>query len=198
MGADSNTTLSGAAGIAASGTAESTAEALGVSVSGGGSAGASVALATARPAISASLGEAANLTAASLLVSARQGLPGSGTSADAHATGASAGLLVGLNATVAEAHGGGLVAAGIGDDAIVTTSGATRIEAVGESTQRADASGLSLGIVALGANISTADSVATTTTASTGDKVKLTAGSTAIHAASTSDNLPRPPRAVAV
>ena len=45
------------------------------------------------------------------------------------------------------------------------------------------------GIVALGANISTADSVATTTTASTGDKVKLTAGSTAIHAASTSDNL---------
>ena len=189
MGADSNTTLSGAAGIAASGTAESTAEALGVSVSGGGSAGASVALATARPAISASLGEAANLTAASLLVSARQGLPGSGTSADAHATGASAGLLVGLNATVAEAHGGGLVAAGIGDDAIVTTSGATRIEAVGESTQRADASGLSLGIVALGANISTADSVATTTTASTGDKVKLTAGSTAIHAASTSDNL---------
>ncbi|MCP5307913.1 leukotoxin LktA family filamentous adhesin [Cognatazoarcus halotolerans] len=188
LGATSRSKLDGAASIAAGGSAESAAEALGVNISAGGAAGASVALATAQPTLTASVGKAAELTAASLAVTARQALPGSGVSADAHATGASGGLLVGLNATVAEAHGGGVTTAAIGDLATITTGGATTVEAAGTSTQRSDASGLSLGIVALGANVSTADTLATTT-ASTGEKVKLHAATTTVKAASTSDNL---------
>src|SRR5690606_25833537 len=97
-------------------------------------------------------------------------------------------LLLGANATSATARNLGEVRAAIGDNATLTVSGITRVSADNASRQRAEAEGLSLGILALGANISRAES-STVTEATLQGGVKLTGSTLQLTATGNDDNL---------
>lgn len=146
------------------------ARATGINVSLGGSVGASIARATASPQVSASLGTNSNVVADDLLVRARQLLPAGGYAANASATGAAGGLLVGVNATSALARNTAIVQASVGGGSTLAASGSSTVSAENYTSQRAVVSGISVGIVALGANLADAESN-TVTHATLGDNV---------------------------
>ena len=151
------------------------AEATGINVSLGAGVGASIAEAKVSPQVNATLGANTAIEAGGLQVSARQLVPGVGQSAYASATGAAGGLLLGANATSSSAGNTGQVRALVGDGSTLTVSGATTVLARNDTSQFADVSGLSIGIVALGANEADAGSN-TLTRATLGDNVNIAGG----------------------
>ena len=103
-----------------------------------------------------------SITAANLSVSALLSYPNGGYSAQADAW-ASAGSLVGVTGSDSRAHVGGQVNSFIADNSILRVADSLMISAVGDTKQRADASGVTIGgIVALGFNDAEASSNVTT------------------------------------
>ncbi len=166
-------------------TPQTHAQALGVNV-GEGSVGASLATAKSDATVSAGLGAGVVITAAQLEVLATRNL-GAAPSALAHATGASGGLLLGVNATLAKADSAGTTRAAVGDESTLTISGATTVKADGTSQQTSSGLGFSFGFIALGADYSRATSD-TLTEAILGDEVKVTGGSLRVIATGADTN----------
>jgi hypothetical protein len=176
IGANGAITVQDDVEASANATAAARAEATGINVSLGGSVGASVAQARVAPQVSASLGAGSAVTADNLRISAQQLVPVGGRSAHASATGAAGGLLLGANATSALAENTGQVRAWVGDGAtLAMRNSAIRVSARNDSSQLAEVSGVSGGIVALGANFARANSN-TLTHAIVGDDVSATGG----------------------
>lgn len=193
--------LTGDALVQAIGAAGASADALGFTVSGGVSVGASIAQARSAPLISAWLGTGTVLTADNLTVSATHELPdfvyAFDNSLDAHvlarsqalnttvrasASGTSGGALLGAVGTSAEADYGSLgvaapVTASVGNGSSLTVPGTLDVTATNNSRQDASSSGLAFGIAAIGSNDAYARSNSRTT-ASLGDNVAVVGGTT--------------------
>ena len=207
--------LTGDAIVQATGAAGASADALGFTVSGGVSIGASIAQARSAPQISAYLGAGTVLTADNLAVSAAHELPdfvyafdnsidthvlarsqAAGTTVRASASGTSGGALLGAVGTSAEAdYGSGVAAvpvtASVGNGSLLTVPGTLAVTATNNSHQDANSSGLAFGIAAIGSNDSYARSNSRTA-ASFGDNVAVvggTTGQTHITAQGTDTNL---------
>ncbi len=147
--------------VASVATPDVSARALGVSV-GGYSVGASVALATAAPTVTAAVGDAALVNGTGALAVTAAVLAPTGTNtADAHAVAGSGGALLGANATVAKASSDATVSASVGSGARVP-QGDLSISAVNNTRQSASSTGVGTGYVALGANVAEAGSSGTT------------------------------------
>ena len=105
--------------VLASATPQAEANALGVNLSVGGSVGASLADARSATTVIAALGSANQIDSKNLNVKAARKL-GAAPSALAKATGASGGLLLGVNATVAKAESTGVTSAQAGVDSTLS------------------------------------------------------------------------------
>lgn len=175
----------GSVRIEAVATPQTDASAFGINI-GAGAVGASLAMARSDATVNATLGEGSDVTAAQLDVLAKREV-GTGPSARAQATGASGGLLLGANATVATAESAGTTSALVGDDATLSVSGTTTVSADGASQQTASGEGFSFGFIALGADYARANSN-TLTEAVLGDGVKVTGDTLQVLAASDDAN----------
>ncbi len=207
--------LTGDAIVQAVGAAGASADALGFTVSGGLSIGASIAQAKSSPLINAYLGAGTVLTADNLTVSATHELPdfvyafdnsldasvlarseAHDTTVRASATGTSGGLLLGAVGTSAEADYGSAanaapVTASVGNGSVLTVPGTLDVTATNNSRQDATSSGLAFGIAAIGSNDAYARSNSRTA-ASFGDNVAVvggTTGQTRITAQGTDTNI---------
>ena len=193
--------LTGDALVQAVGAAGASADALGFTISGGVSVGASIAQARSAPLISAWLGTGTVLTADNLTVSATHELPDFvyafdnsldshvlarsqtlDTTVRANATGTSGGALLGAVGTSAEADYGSSanaapVTASVGNGSLLTVPGTLDVIATNNSRQDASSSGLAFGIAAIGSNDAYARSNSRTT-ASLGDNVAVVGGTT--------------------
>lgn len=193
--------LTGDALVQAVAAAGASADALGFTVSGGVSVGASIAQARSAPRISAYLGTGTVLTADNLTVSATHELPdfvyafdnsldshvlarsqAQDTTVRASATGTSGGALLGAVGTSAEADYGSLgtaapVTASVGNGSTLTVPGTLDVTATNNSRQDVTSSGLAFGIAAIGSNDAYARSNSRTT-ASLGDNVAVVGGIT--------------------
>ena len=132
------------------------ADAVGVNVAGGVGIGASVATVDSAPQVSASLGANTNLRAGDVRIEALATLPSFASLAKG--TGASGGLLAGVNATAADATYAGQTAATVGNGSSLTVAGALTVRSQNDSEQTADVSGLSLGFLAAGATVANTES----------------------------------------
>jgi filamentous hemagglutinin family protein len=180
-----NTTFNlgaGALRVTATATPQTEAEADGVAVSGGLSIGASSASASSNATARALLGNQTQVTAGLLDVKAIRQV-GSTPSTLAKAFGASGGLLLGANATVAKAESGGETTARVGNGSTLNVSGTTTVSANSKTEQNSSGLGFSGGIVAIGADFSHANSN-TATYALLGNDVKVTGNSLQVLAAS--------------
>lgn len=182
-------TTAGALAVSASATPKANAETLGVSA-GLLAVGASIADASVAPVVDAHVG--GNIKAAALAVSATQGLPSSGDSAHAHATG-SAGALVGETSTHATATNGNAarpseVRSALDAGSVLTIAGATTVAATSASKQQADANSAAGGLVAAGAALSKAQSN-TVTSAIVGAGATLNGASLLVAATGSDINL---------
>lgn len=193
--------LTGDAIVQAIGAAGASADALGFTVSGGLSIGASIAQARSAPLISAYLGAGTVLTADNLTVSATHELPdfvyafdnsldasvlarseAQDTTVRASASGTSGGLLLGAVGTSAEADYGSSanaapVTASVGNGSLLTVPGTLNVTATNNSRQDASSSGLAFGIAAIGSNDAYARSNSRTA-ASFGNNVAVVGGTT--------------------
>lgn len=159
------------------------AQSIGVGVSSNAQIGASVAIATEKPAVSAKVGTGNTIKAAALAVKA------TGTSNGTAATHASGGgLLLGLNAAVSEADSQATVTSAVGDNSNLTISGEAAVGATANTAQTADASGITGGIVAIGINSSAANSTSNTS-ASLGKNVVVNAGTVNVAASGQDANV---------
>ena len=172
-----NTTFNlggGSLNLIATGTPQTSARADGVAVSAGLGIGASMAHADSSATIKATMGSNNTVTASELSIKAIRALNTSGVpSSFAKAFGASGGLLLGANATVAEAFSGGSTMASVGSDSTLSVSGTTTVKGESESQQTSSGLGFSGGIVAIGSDYSEAKS-STYTSAALGSDVKVT------------------------
>ena len=171
--------------VSADTTTTTAARALGINI-GAGAVGASVATATSGATTQATLGDDVRVDANNLTVSATRHV-GAAPSALAQATGAAGGLLLGANATVATASGQGTTSAEVGSGASFTVSGATAVTADSASQQSAAGTGVATGFVAMGADVSIANSN-TTTQAVLGDDAKVTGNTLQVSASSDDTN----------
>lgn len=178
----------GGVAVDASATPETEAVASGINVSAAAAIGASLAGASADVRVRSFIGSGSTITAGTLTLSAAQNLPGSGLSASAGASGTSGALLAGINATSAQAVNTGRAESDVGEDSTLTVNGTATISAVNRSAQKADASGIAVGIVAAGANIAKATSD-TVTRATLGDRVSVSGTSLMLRATGTDNNL---------
>lgn len=184
--------VAGLAEVEAIASAGASADALGFSVAGGLGIGASLAQALAAPSAQALVGANTTLEAGALRVAASHLLPTrlwafdstlsrsavSGAAVRAEASGTSGGLLLGATGTDAQADFGtenqrALVSAQVGEGSVLTVPGDVEVSATLDSSQRAGASGLALGIAAIGSHDAAARSY-TSTQAGLGRNVALT------------------------
>ena len=184
--------VTGLAEVEAIASAGASADALGFSVAGGLGIGASLAQALAAPSAQALVGANTTLEAGALRVAASHLLPTrlwafdstlsrsavSGAAVRAEASGTSGGLLLGATGTDAQADFGtenqrALVSAQVGEGSVLTVPGDVEVSATLDSSQRAGASGLALGIAAIGSHDAAARSY-TRTQAGLGRNVALT------------------------
>ena len=136
------------------------ADALGIGVSAGVTIGASVATAEANGSVSATVGDAANLSGAGGLdLSAKRESVGDGVKARAVA--GTGGLFFSANAAVAKARNSGSVEAVTGTD-VKFGAGDVSIRADHHTSQQAESLGISAGILAVGATLADAESDTTT------------------------------------
>ena len=137
------------------------AESLGVSVAAGASVGVSLADAVTGGTIEASVGDQTQISADSLVVAAVRKLPSGSPSSHAKAVAGSGGLLLGVNATVANASSQGTVTAAAGDQ-VRLPNGDVTIVAMSETSQDVESTGIAVGIIGAGASVATAGSDVTT------------------------------------
>ncbi|MCA1971679.1 MAG: hypothetical protein LDL44_02485 [Caenispirillum sp.] len=157
--------------VGATATPSTEAESIGVNT-GLGAAGASVATAETHATTRATLGSGVSVSATSFdLLASREA--GAAPSALARAAGSAGGLLLGANATVAQAKSDGETTARVGNDSTLTVSGTATVKAQTDSQQTAAGLGLSIGLIAAGANVARAQSNHLTQ-AVLGDGVRLT------------------------
>ncbi|MCQ8781805.1 leukotoxin LktA family filamentous adhesin, partial [Mangrovibrevibacter kandeliae] len=144
----------------ASATPKTSAIAVGVAVSGGGSVGASVADARSKTDVTASIGDNARITSAGAVDVLASTLLSGARSNYAQAITGSGGFYVGIQATAATALTTSAVHATVGNGAVIAASGNTvRLQASGTTRQVADAVGVSVGgLLAVGVNVATANS----------------------------------------
>jgi hypothetical protein len=169
---------------------------IGISLAGGVAIGASVAQAKSAPLVSAVLANGTVIDASNLLVDAQQQVPLNRPVAAASASGSAGGLLAGVTATDAQADYGtsatkASTIAKVGDNSVLTVTGSLQVSATNNSSQYAESLGLTVGIVAAGANDAYARSN-TVTHADIGDNVNIkggTAGSTSVIAQGTDVNI---------
>ncbi|MCA9392860.1 MAG: leukotoxin LktA family filamentous adhesin [Candidatus Omnitrophica bacterium] len=154
-------TLKVAEGISVRATADGNGDAYTFGISLGGFAvGLSNSKVDLSPEIRAYIGEIVAIEAEDLLVFAEQG-DGDGTSANAEAF-ASSGFLLGGDATRAEARNEGSVYSYIGGNSTLTMSNSTQVKANNDTGTRSYASAYHGGLIASGANRSTATTNTTT------------------------------------
>ena len=170
----------GAVGVSATSLSKADSEAEGVAVAGLGAAGASSADAEVATTADASVDANALIDAGSISIAAQSGNAGSGDQVRADSM-ASAGALVGLNATEASATNAASTNASASGSSLRAAAGTVSVTADGTSQQRAKASGLAVGFVAAGANFATA-SAGTTKSATLTDMVGVTAGTLTVRA----------------
>ncbi len=174
----------GSVRVHAEATPRARAETLGVSLSLSASVGAALSDVLVNARSNASVGTGVTVKADTLTVEAS--LLKSADTAWASAEGASGGLLIGINATKADARNTSEADAHVGADATLEV-GATTVRATMASRQTASASGLSLGIAAVGANKATASSE-TRVEAWLADGVQVSGESLTIGASGDDDN----------
>ena len=174
---------SGRLDIKATATPKAEANAFGVNLGYLGAVGASVATATSHANVHADIGGQADLTASDLTLQASHSLGADPAipTVLATATGASGGLLLGANATAATASSTGRTTTAVGNDSTLAISGTTQVLANSNSQQTASALGISGGFVALGADVSQANSDTFTQT-TLGDRVKITGATLQVKA----------------
>ena len=172
-------TGSGAVTLHADVNPQARAKALGASVSGGVSIGASLANADVNTVASATTGADANIAAGSMDVRARTLL--SGDTAVANATAAAGGLLLGASATDANARVGAITEAKLGNRNGITTVNKLAVRALSTTSARADAMGINAGLLAGGSNTALARTN-TQTLVTVGDTANLVAGSLRLKA----------------
>lgn len=170
----------GAVDVSATSLSKADSEAEGVAVAGLGAAGASSTDAEVATTADATVNANALIDAGSISIAAQSGNAGSGDQVRADSM-ASAGALVGLNATEASATNTASTNASASNSSLRATSGSVAVTADGSSQQRAQASGLAVGLVAAGANFATA-SAGTTKSATLTDMVGVTAGTLTVEA----------------
>ncbi|MCY7306706.1 MAG: hypothetical protein LH632_11260 [Rhodoferax sp.] len=175
----------GSVDVEATSTPRTEAAALGINI-GAGAVGASLANARSSALVEAKLGSNNTVTAAALDIQARR-VVGAGPTTLAKATGASGGLLFGINATEAVASSSGTTSAQIGDGTTVTVTGFATVQADNRSQQTASGLGFSAGFIAAGADYARANSL-TTTQALLGANVKLSAGTLQVLAGGADSN----------
>lgn len=163
--------VTGLAAVEAIASAGASADALGFSVAGGLGIGASLAQALAAPKVQALIGNDSDVHAGSLRLAASHLLPSrlsafdstlarsqvNGIAVRAEASGTSGGLLLGATGTDAKADFGtenehAQVSAQVGEGSTLTVPGTLEVTATLDSSQRAAASGLALGIAAVGSH----------------------------------------------
>jgi filamentous hemagglutinin family protein len=167
---------------------EASAAATGVSIAGGVNVGVSIAQATASANVESALGAGSRVTAGNIGVTARQARSAGADNAHAAAFAAGGGLLVGINATQADAALTGLVQARVGDDATLeVASGNIMVRAERDARQSVSVDAFNGGIAALGANVGHAQS-AVTTQARLGDRASINATTLDLAAVATERN----------
>ena len=164
-------TLSGSAAISTTGAVDVTADsmpradsdAIGVGVGGAAGLGVSVADSEANGNVTASIGDEANYSVGSVSVDASRLAPAtSGVyNTDAESTAGGGGILFGASGAIANASSTATVTASVGKD-FHLPNGDFSVQANGGSAQRANASGLSIGLVGIGATVATASTTITT------------------------------------
>ena len=160
--------------VQASDTPQASANALGVSVAATVGLGLSIAVAQVTPVVNAFVATGANLTNDNgLNIIALIAPPATSAGATANATAGTGGLLVGAGAATAtaldnatvDAYTGTLQGSGSTTTAVngvQLPNGAITVSARDESSQQSNATGVSAGILALGASVATSQSTATT------------------------------------
>ncbi|KAB7623810.1 leukotoxin LktA family filamentous adhesin [Alkalilimnicola sp. S0819] len=174
--------------VQAGATPQARAEALGVAVSAGAGIGASVARAEVASEVRARLADHSSISAGDITVRARQLLPGAAQSAWARAQGAGGGLLFGANATLAEAFGSSTVHATVAQNAALDSRGSIAVQAINDSDQNAEATGVAGGYLAVGANIADARSNGDTEAALDGKLTTSASGNISVSARGVDDN----------
>ena len=176
-------TAGGAVLVAAEADETAAVNATGVVIAIGGAAGASVADASVAAQVSTDV-SGATVSAGSIeLDSYLHHAPASGPFVTASANGSSGALFIGIDATEASASDASHVTTTATNSGL-TATGALTAQAVGITSQSAQATGLAVGIVAAGFNIAHATSN-TVTTAILSDLTTLSAGSLVLNAAET-------------
>jgi len=186
VGDGANLTTSGAISVMASETPASNAASKGIAVGAVG-LGASFSTADNNATVLAFVGTnnlpqgvtptGVRLAGSSLTISALQ-QPGSGPSAYAQAIAGAGGTLVGANATYAETSSNGTVQAYTGDS-VLLPNGDVNIDATNQTMQSADATGVAVGYIGIGADIAVASS-GVSTFAGLGNGVSTNAGRTGL------------------
>ncbi|MCP5145111.1 MAG: leukotoxin LktA family filamentous adhesin [Gammaproteobacteria bacterium] len=184
-GSDTRIHTQGATEIAATATPGAQTDALGVNV-GAGAVGASISTASVEVDTAAILGVRNVIQAAQLDINATRNIGGDSTTL-ARAMGAAGGLLLGANATLAQAQTAGDTQASVGNNSTLNVSGTTTVNANSHSLQAASGTGVATGYVALGADVTLAGSSGTTT-AMLGNSVTVTGNELQVLANSSDTN----------
>jgi len=174
-----------ATAVQASADSEVSANALGITIGGiGAGIGASVATASVSATVDAFVGDGAVFAEGDLSVAAS-----ASPVVEATSSGGAGGVLMGANASVANAENRLAVRARVGNH-VTLPSGDVSISATSDTRQSASATGVSVGLVSVGASVARATSAATTTaTLGDGDGTEAaTAGSLAVIARGTDVN----------
>ncbi len=167
-------TSTGTVQLTAQATPYANADTFGVAA-GGLAVGASVSSSTASPQVTATAGGTGSIiTAGSLQVDAATYVPSGKNSVSSSAIG-SAGALIGISATASTANDTGTVSSSIANKTALFIANEIDVQANGNTDQYAIATGIAVGIVAIGSNTSTAESTAQTN-ATLGSGVTISAG----------------------
>ena len=155
---------SGGISLNASATPNASANAYGVAVSGVAALGASVANATAEPDVQAVIADGTVMTGfGGATLDALSAAPAGGTSASAQSFGATGGIVLAADATLATATGNATVNAAIGNN-VTLPDGDVALSATSTTSQYAYADGVAAGgLLAAGASVATAQSTGNTT-----------------------------------
>ena len=148
---------SGGLNLTARGTPNTDADSIGVAVAGGSALGVSVALANADLEVAAGVGDDAVLSGGTLVILAENTVAGGSDSAKADSIAGAGGFSIAANAAVATAESEGTVRAFIGERVMLPNAD-IRINANSTTSQNADATGVSVGYLALGATVTYATS----------------------------------------
>ncbi|MGH2998184.1 MAG: beta strand repeat-containing protein, partial [Gaiellaceae bacterium] len=156
-------TTTGAVNVTADATPQVDSDAIGVGVAGAAGLGVSYAESQANGNVTASVGDGANFSVGSLSVSASRLTP---TDSEAHTTDATAiagggGILFGASGAIATASSTATVTASLGNN-VTLPGGDVSVIAAGGSSQHADATGVAIGFLGIGAAVATATSDLTT------------------------------------